>query len=93
MHTEAMLALSFRNFETEALARDVARILGTSITEAITASLRERAKALPPLRKKSKAQLRRNAALARIVAKFGNGVKNQRSADDIIGYDHYGLPQ
>jgi len=52
VHTEAMLELSFQNPETEALARDVARILGTSITEAITASLRERAKALPPLRKK-----------------------------------------
>ncbi len=54
MHTEAMLALSFQNPETEALARDVARILGTSITEAITASLRERASARAAAEKKAK---------------------------------------
>ncbi len=88
------MALSIRNPETEALARDVARIMGTSITEAITASLRERAKALAPLRaKQTKAQLTRDAALGRIVAKFGEGIKDQRSADDIIGYDEHGLPQ
>ena len=87
------MALSIRNSETEALARDVARIMGTSITEAITESLRERAKALAPLRQKqSKAQQTREAALQRIVAKFGRGVVDQRSADDIIGYDEHGLP-
>ena len=81
------MALSIRNPETEALARDVARIMGTSITEAITASLRERAKALAPLRaKQNKAQLTRDAALGRIVAKFGEGIKDQRSADDIIAW-------
>jgi antitoxin VapB len=88
------MALSIRNPETEALARDVARIMGTSITEAITESLRERAKALAPLRQKhSRAQLARDAGLARIVAKFGKGLVDQRSADDIIGYDEHGLPQ
>ena len=88
------MALSIRNPETEALARDVARIMGTSITEAITDSLRERARTLAPLRqKRSKAQQTREAALRRIVAKFGKGIKDQRSAEDIIGYDEYGLPQ
>ncbi len=88
------MALSIRNPETEALARDVARIMGTSITEAITESLRERVKALAPFRQKqSKAQLTRDAALERIVAKFARGIKDQRSADDIIGYDEHGLPQ
>ena len=88
------MALSIRNPETEALARDVARIMGTSITEAITDSLRERARTLAPLRqKRSKAQQTREAALRRIVAKFGKGIKDQCSAEDIIGYDEYGLPQ
>lgn len=88
------MALSIRNPETEALARDVARIMGTSITEAITDSLRERARALAPLRQKqSRAQRARDAGLERIVAKFGKGIKDQRSAEDIIGYDQHGLPQ
>ena len=88
------MALSIRNPETEALARDVARIMGISITEAITESLRERAKALAPLQKKqSKAQQTREAALDRIVAKFGSNIVDQRSAEDIIGYDEHGLPQ
>lgn len=88
------MALSIRNPETEALARDVARIMGTSITEAITESLRERAKALAPLRQKhSRAQLARDAGIERIVAKFGKGLVDQRSAEDIIGYDEHGLPQ
>ena len=88
------MALSIRNPETEALARDVARIMGTSITEAITESLRERAKALAPLRQKQcKAQQAREAALERIITKFGNGIVDQRSADEIIGYDEHGLPQ
>ena len=88
------MALSIRNPETEALARDVARIMGISITEAITESLRERVKALAPLRKKqSKAQQTREAALDRIVAKFGSNSVDQRSAEDIIGYDEHGLPQ
>lgn len=88
------MALSIRNPETEALARDVARIMGISITEAITESLRERAKALAPLQKRQNNALqRREAALHRIVAKFGDGIKDQRSAEDIIGYDEHGLPQ
>ena len=88
------MALSIRNPETEALARDVARIMGTSITEAITDSLRERAKALAPLRQKQgKAHQMREAALQRVVAKFGKGIVDHRSADDIIGYDQHGLPQ
>ena len=88
------MALSIRNPETEALARDVARIMGTSITEAITESLRERAKALAPLRQKqSKALQTREAALDRIIAKFDKGIVDQRSAEDIIGYDEHGLPR
>lgn len=88
------MALSIRNPETEALARDVARVMGISITEAITESLRERAKALAPLQqKRHKAQQMREAALARIVTKFGQGIVDQRSADDIIGYNEHGLPQ
>jgi antitoxin VapB len=88
------MALSIRNPETEALARDVARIMGISITEAITDSLRERAKTLAPLRaRQSKVQQARDTALDRVVAKFGKGIKDPRSADDIIGYDEHGLPR
>ena len=88
------MALCIRNPETEALARDVARIMGTSITKAITESLREHAKALAPLRQaQSKARLTREAALDRIVAKFGRSLVDRRSAEDIIGYDEHGLPQ
>jgi antitoxin VapB len=88
------MPLSIRNPETEALARDVARILGTSITEAITDSLRERVKSLAPQRlKQARARQTKAAALDRIVAKFGRGVVDQRSADEIIGYDENGLPQ
>jgi antitoxin VapB len=88
------MALSIRNPETEALARDVARIMGTSITEAITDSLRERVKALAPLKQQhSKAQRAREVALARIVAKFGKGIVDRRSAEDIIGYEEHGLTQ
>ena len=83
------MALSIKNAETEQLARQIAKETGESITEAIQKSLRERLERLGKekrqhiLREQVEEILRRMDALP---------ILDERSADEIIGYDEHGLP-
>lgn len=83
------MALSIKNPETERLARELARTTGESLTEAVTQALRDRLVRAtgrgrdPTLRE----DIRRiQDEVARLP------VLDDRTPDEIIGYDEYGLP-
>lgn len=84
------MPLSIKNPETEQLARELSQETGESLTEAITNSLRDR---LLRVRGRRHAQnlveevddiLRRLDALPTL---------NDRTEDEILGYDSHGLPR
>lgn len=83
------MALSIKDPEADRLARELAARTGESLTEAVLVALRERlaretgrTKSIP-LREELAAIRRRCAALP---------VVDNRSADEILGYDDRGLP-
>lgn len=84
------MALSIRNAKAEKLARELAAESGENITQAITRALEER---LQRLRGRSTA-----IDLAEEIMKIGKRCseipdKDQRSADEILGYGPNGVPE
>jgi antitoxin VapB len=85
------MALSLKDPETDRLAREVARLTGESLTEAVRTSLAERLERERHRRGRSGKSLAeeldeialRCAALPDL---------DTRTADEIIGYDENGLP-
>jgi antitoxin VapB len=84
------MALSLKDPETDSLARQVASLTGETLTEAVRTSLSER------LRRE---QLKRgqrpwdDAAIDAIIERFqALPVLDDRTDDEIIGYDENGLP-
>jgi antitoxin VapB len=84
------MALNIKNAETEKLARDLARLRGEGITEALTAVLRrevERERRKP--RRDDKEKFHRD--IDEIVKSFNKlPVLDDRSPDEIIGYNEQG---
>ncbi|MXZ53635.1 MAG: PSK operon transcription factor [Acidimicrobiaceae bacterium] len=79
------MVLSIKSAEADQLARELAEMTGESITEAIVASLKTR---LDLERRRQ-----RNRALDDIIERFQElTVLDERSPEDIIGYDKHGLP-
>jgi antitoxin VapB len=83
------MALNIKNPETERLARELARRRGESITEAITAALREQLR-----REQAK---KRRPGMAHELLEIGRRlaalpVLDSRSPDEILGYDEHGVP-
>jgi antitoxin VapB len=82
------MALSIKNPEAERLARELARTTGESLTQAVTAALRER---LVRETGRDDATLERD--LRQIQEEFKRlPVLDDRTPDEIIGYDEHGLP-
>jgi antitoxin VapB len=84
------MALSIRNAKTEKLARELAAESGETITQAINQALEER---LERLRGRSTAP-----DLVEEILKISKRCRaipdrDQRSADEILGYDSVGVPQ
>ena len=84
------MALSIRNAKAEKLARELAAESGENITQAITRALEER---LQRLRGRST-----TIDLAEEIMKIGTRCseipdKDQRSADEILGYGPTGVPE
>jgi antitoxin VapB len=84
------VALSLKDPETDRLAREVARLTGESLTEAVRKSLAERL---------DRERLRRGRRLRGLVDEL-NEISlhcarlpefDQRPADEIVGYDEDGL--
>ena len=78
------MVLSIKSAEADQLARELAELTGESITEAVVTSLEARI-AIERRRQ-------RERSLHDIVERFRQlPVLDGRSADDILGYDEYGL--
>jgi len=84
------MALNIKNAETERLARELARRRGTGVTEAVTEALkaelqRERGRLREPDLKDKLLRIAEEAAAL--------PVYDERSDDEILGYDETGLPR
>jgi len=83
------MPLSIRNSEAEKLARQVSRLTGETITQAISRSLRERLERLQRDQNQDVVRKRVDKILARIDALPD---LDTRTPDEILGYDENGLP-
>ena len=83
------MALSIKGRDADRLARELAKETGETITQAVTAALRER---LSRLRRRHRG--RRLADELDEIAKrcVRLPVLDARSAEEILGYDERGLP-
>ena len=84
------MEVSFKDQETDSLARQVASLTGESFTEAVRGALRLR------LRDEQLKRGKRpwdDAAIDAIIARFkALPVLDDRTDDEILGYDEDGLP-
>jgi antitoxin VapB len=84
------MALSIKHPEADKLARQLAATTGETLTDAIINALKERLRREtgrlrgPRLRDELRAIRQRCAALP---------VRDDRDADDILGYDEHGVPR
>lgn len=84
------MPLSIKNFETERLARQVARETGESLTEAIQQALRER---LERLSRKHSGRIT-TEKLTEILRRIDTlPTLDERPDDEILGYDNQGIPR
>jgi antitoxin VapB len=82
------MALSIKTDEADALARELAALTHESITQAVTVALRER---LERVRTASRGDILWR--LERLRAEYmSHPVVDDRTPDEIIGYDERGLP-
>jgi len=83
------MALSIEDPETDRLARALADTTGESLTEAIRRALEERL--APETRHRTPQALR--MAVKRVQERVASlPVLDARDADDLIGYDEFGVP-
>lgn len=79
------MVLSIKSPRADRLARELAALTGETITDAVEASLEARLEV--------ERRRRRPAGLADIVERFAQlPVLDERSDDEILGYDEQGLP-
>ena len=84
------MALNIRNAETEQLATELARLTGRTKTEAVTEAIRDHLERLQ--RERSGRTLADELdEIGRRCAKLP--VRDERAADEILGYDENGLPR
>jgi antitoxin VapB len=81
------MALSIKTDEADALARELAELTHESLTETVTAALRERLARVRAERVDIVSGLERLRVEYRDLA-----VHDRRAADEILGYDEAGLP-
>jgi antitoxin VapB len=83
------MTLSIKNSEADRLARELADATGESLTDAVIRALRERLERIKGSR--------RAAGLSDEVARIQERIAqlprlDERSDDEILGYDEHGLP-
>jgi antitoxin VapB len=83
------MPLSIKNEETERLARQLAKLTGESLTEAVHASIAERYERLRRARAKRSLADELNEIALRCARR--PRISNA-SEDEILGYDEYGVP-
>jgi antitoxin VapB len=85
------MALSLKDAETDRLAREVAKLTGESLTQAVRTALAERLEREQRKRGRRKGLAVRLNELAKECAALPD--YDTRSPDEIIGYDEYGVPR
>ncbi|HEX5275523.1 MAG TPA: type II toxin-antitoxin system VapB family antitoxin [Candidatus Rubrimentiphilum sp.] len=81
------MAINLKDPETEALARELARQTGESLTAAVSQAVRERLERLRVSRS-------RRAAVERVLKSAWELPRiDSRTPEEIIGYDEHGLPR
>lgn len=84
------MALNIKDPVTDALARELSQATGESITEALRIALGER---LARVRRQASMGAR-SADLQRYIDRGrARATLDDRSAEEILGYDEHGLPQ
>ncbi len=83
------MALNIKDPETDRLARELAAATGESLTQAIQTAVRERHAKVRAGREAEQLVDFMNALSARSAAR---PVLDDRSAEEILGYDEHGLP-
>ena len=83
------MALSLKDAETDRLAREVAKLTGESLTEAVRKALAERLERERRRRGRDKGLVERLNEIALRCAALPD--YDTRSADEIIGYDDKGM--
>jgi antitoxin VapB len=84
------MALSLKDPETDSLARQVAALTGETLTEAVRRALAERLRSEQIKRGLPTIDL---AAIDELLARIDAlPIYDNRSADEILGYDENGLP-
>jgi antitoxin VapB len=84
------MALSIKSPEADRLARELAAVTGETMTEAVIVSMRERLRR-ETIRREDKQQLVEDLmAIGRYAASLP--LYDNRTADEILGWDDNGLP-
>jgi antitoxin VapB len=83
------MVLSIKDPEADRLARNLAALTGESLTDAVKAALRDRLAREQRRRGKRLDRAKLDAIVASIAAL---PVVDNRSPDELIGYDDFGLP-
>ena len=83
------MVLSIKDPEADRLARNLAALTGESLTDAVKAALRDRLAREQRRRGKRLDRAKLDAIVASIAAL---PVVDDRSPDELIGYDDFGLP-
>ena len=82
------MAFSIKNDDADRLARQLAATTGESLTDAVLIALRERLQ-----REQARRQVGAASRLRRLAAEVATlPVIDVRPVDEILGYDHRGLP-
>jgi antitoxin VapB len=84
------MALNIKDPQTDALARELAQTTGETITEAVTVAVRERLERLQAGRRPRRLADELDEIALRCAAL---PVLDERSEDEILGYDLNGLPR
>jgi antitoxin VapB len=87
---ERQMALNIKNPVAERLAKELARETGESLTEAVVVALRGRLAAIQR-RQAPQGLMAEIEALQEFVRSQPD--RDSRSAEDILGYDDFGLPR
>jgi antitoxin VapB len=87
---EAEMAILIKDPETDRIVRELAARTGETITEAVRKAAQERAKSLPALQRERVNRTQLAALLAEIQT---YPVSDNRTPDEIVGYDNSGLPR
>lgn len=83
------MALSIKNEEADRLARELAEATGETLTDAVLNALRERLRRVTGRRR----SVGLREEIARMQARVARmQVLNERTDDEILGYDEHGIP-